>query len=80
MAKKSEPRKVGGSLSSIIDDINKQFGAGSIMRLGEDPAPLETISSGILPLDLALGVGGLPRGRIVEFFGPPSSRSEEHTS
>jgi recombination protein RecA len=73
MAKKSEPRKIGGSLSSIIDDINKQFGAGSIMRLGEDPAPLETISSGILPLDLALGVGGLPRGRIVEFFGPPSS-------
>jgi recombination protein RecA len=73
MAKKtSAPR--GGSLASVIDSINQQFGAGAIMRLdNSDIVPVETISTGILPLDMALGVGGLPRGRIVEFFGPTSS-------
>lgn len=70
MAKKaSDP-----SLDDVLDDINKTFGAGTIVRLSsEEVEQVETISTGILPLDLALGVGGLPRGRIVEFFGPPSS-------
>jgi recombination protein RecA len=73
MAKKpSAPR--GGSLASVINSINAQFGEGSIMRLDDtDIVPVETVSTGILPLDIALGVGGLPRGRIVEFFGPTSS-------
>jgi len=62
------------SLASVLEEINKQFGAGSIMSLSEsDVVPVDVIPTGILPLDLALGVGGLPRGRIVEFFGPPSS-------
>jgi recombination protein RecA len=54
--------------------IKKQFGDGSIMRLsGEDVAPVEVIPTGSLGVDLALGVGGLPRGRIVEIYGPESS-------
>lgn len=57
-----------------IEQIQKQFGRGSIMRLGETPqAPVEVIKTGILPLDIALGVGGIPRGRIIEIFGPESS-------
>jgi len=73
MARKSTA-STSGSLESVLQDINKQFGAGSIMRLtGEDIKPVETIPTGILPLDLALGVGGLPKGRIVEMYGPPSS-------
>jgi recombination protein RecA len=74
MAKKSSPSTVGNSLESIIEDINKQFGAGSIMRLNSNEVlPVEVISTGILPLDMALGAGGLPKGRIIEFYGPPSS-------
>ena len=62
------------NLASVLAEINKQFGAGSIMSLSQsDVVPVDVITTGILPLDLALGVGGLPRGRIVEFFGPPSS-------
>lgn len=62
------------TLDSVLDEINKQFGPGTIVRLGADEVqPIDTISTGVLPLDLALGIGGLPRGRIVEFFGPPSS-------
>jgi len=72
MAKKTNTEV--NSLESILEEINKQFGAGSIMRLnGSDITPVEVIPTGILPLDLALGVGGLPKGRIVEFYGPPSS-------
>jgi len=71
VAKKSSD---ANNLDAILDEINKQFGAGSIMRLNESQIiPVEIISTGILPLDMALGVGGLPKGRIVEFFGPPSS-------
>jgi recombination protein RecA len=71
MAKKSSSKN---SLDSIIDEINKQFGVGSIMRLnGSDVVPVEVIPTGILPLDIALGVGGLPKGRIIEMYGPPSS-------
>lgn len=57
-----------------IEQIQKQFGKGAIMRFGQGPAvPVETISTGIISLDLALGVGGIPRGRIIEIFGPESS-------
>ncbi len=58
-----------------IDQIEKRFGKGSIMKLGESAGipPVEAISSGSLALDLALGVGGIPRGRITEIFGPEAS-------
>src|SRR5579884_3868727 len=57
-----------------LGQIEKQFGEGSIMRMGDAPSmTIETISTGAMALDLALGVGGLPRGRIVERYGPESS-------
>ena len=63
------------ALEMALSSIEKQFGKGSIMRLGEASAKLqvETISTGILTLDLALGVGGVPRGRVIEIYGPESS-------
>jgi len=62
------------ALQSAITAIEKDFGKGSIMRLGENTAmDVETIPTGALSLDLALGVGGLPRGRVVEIYGPESS-------
>lgn len=63
------------ALEMALSTIEKQFGKGSIMRLGEASAKLqvETISTGILTLDLALGVGGVPRGRVIEIYGPESS-------
>ena len=63
------------ALSGALAQIEKQFGKGSVMRLGDDVPQLavETISTGSLGLDVALGVGGLPRGRIVEIYGPESS-------
>ena len=63
------------SLDMAITQIDKQFGKGSIMRLGEQK-PLEagnSISTGALSLDIALGVGGVPKGRIIEIYGPESS-------
>lgn len=61
-------------LEQALDDIRSKFGDGSIMRLGErNTANVEVIPTGILPLDVALGIGGLPRGRIVEIFGPEGS-------
>ena len=63
------------ALSAAIAQIERSFGKGSVMRLGQD-APLvaiESISSGSLGLDIALGIGGLPRGRVVEIYGPESS-------
>ena len=61
-------------LEQALDDIRSKFGDGSIMRLGErNTANVEVIPTGILPLDVALGIGGLPRGRIVEVFGPEGS-------
>ncbi|MBI4009171.1 recombinase RecA [Candidatus Roizmanbacteria bacterium] len=57
-----------------IEQIQKQFGKGSIMRLGEGPATsVDVLKTGILPLDIALGVGGIPKGRIIEIFGPEAS-------
>jgi recombination protein RecA len=62
------------ALESTIKNIEKQFGRGAIMRLGENShMNVEVISTGCMSLDLALGVGGLPRGRVVEIFGPESS-------
>ncbi|MCU0882403.1 MAG: recombinase RecA [Hyphomonadaceae bacterium] len=63
------------ALESALSQIERAFGKGSIMRLGEtDPkVQIESVSTGSLSLDIALGIGGLPRGRIVEIFGPESS-------
>src|SRR6267378_1925823 len=63
------------ALDLAVSQIEKQFGKGSIMRLGgiDSTADLDAISSGSLSLDLALGVGGYPRGRVIEVFGPESS-------
>lgn len=61
-------------IDAAISSITKSYGEGSIMRLGEDHAlSLEAISTGSLALDMALGVGGVPRGRVVEIYGPESS-------
>jgi recombination protein RecA len=63
------------AIGSVVGDIEKQFGKGAIMRLGADQARPEVgiVSTGSLGLDIALGTGGLPRGRIVEVYGPESS-------
>ena len=62
------------SLDDALAQINKDFGKGAVMRLGDaEQMKVETFSTGSLGLDLALGVGGLPRGRVVELFGPESS-------
>ena len=63
------------ALAAALSQIDKQFGKGSIMRLGDSDAikDIEVVSTGSLGLDIALGVGGLPRGRVVEIYGPESS-------
>ncbi len=62
------------ALDAALSQIEKQFGKGSIMRMGEAPDfAIEAIPTGALALDLALGIGGLPRGRVVEIYGPESS-------
>jgi recombination protein RecA len=62
------------ALEAALAQIDKQFGKGSIMRLGDDTrAPIEVIPTGSIALDVALGIGGLPRGRVVEIYGPESS-------
>ena len=63
------------ALELAISQIEKHFGKGSIMKLGEAAvgSPIESIPSGSLALDLALGVNGIPRGRITEIFGPEAS-------
>jgi recombination protein RecA len=63
------------ALAAALGQIEKQFGKGSVMRLGDAAASydIETVSTGSLGLDIALGIGGLPRGRVVEIFGPEAS-------
>src|SRR6187402_125131 len=62
------------ALESALAQIDKQYGKGSVMRLGEEVrAPIEIIPTGSIALDVALGIGGLPRGRVVEIYGPESS-------
>jgi recombination protein RecA len=62
------------ALEAALGQIDRQFGKGSVMRLGEDSRPpIEVIPTGAIALDIALGIGGLPRGRVVEIFGPESS-------
>jgi recombination protein RecA len=62
------------ALEAALAQIDRNFGKGSVMRLGDETrAPVEVISTGSTALDVALGIGGLPRGRIVEIYGPESS-------
>src|SRR5690349_24595666 len=62
------------ALASALGQIEKQFGKGAVMRMGDRSAEaIDTVSTGSLGLDVALGVGGLPRGRVVEIYGPESS-------
>jgi len=63
------------ALDMTVQYVEKRFGKGSLMRLGETGSRMqvETISTGALTLDLALGIGGIPRGRIVEIYGPEGS-------
>ncbi len=68
------PKDRDKSLDAALAQIDRQFGKGSIMRLGDDTRPpIEVIPTGSVALDVALGIGGLPRGRIVEVYGPESS-------
>ncbi len=78
VVKKDVSDKISDKIKALdvaLGQIEKQFGKGSIMRLGEDKAlvHVEVIPTGALSLDIALGVGGMPRGRVVEIFGPESS-------
>ena len=66
------------ALSAALSQIERQFGKGSVMKLGKNDRSMdvETVSSGSLGLDIALGIGGLPRGRIVEIYGPEVLRQD----
>ena len=63
------------ALAAALGQIERQFGKGSVMRLGDADVgkDIQAISTGSLGLDIALGIGGLPRGRVVEIYGPESS-------
>ncbi len=73
--KEKKDEKTSAALSAVIAQIQKEFGEGAIMRLGDEQARVSVpfIPTGALTLDLALGIGGVPRGRVVEIFGPESS-------
>jgi recombination protein RecA len=71
---KKDAKAKDAALEAAVNQIETQFGQGSLMRLGGDSVvPVEAIPTGALSLDIALGIGGVPRGRIIEIFGPESS-------
>jgi len=71
---KNEQRRKIKSFTAYLDKLEKSYGKGTIMKLGDSVIePMETISTGSISLDIALGVGGLPKGRIIEIYGPESS-------
>ena len=63
------------ALAAALGQIERQFGKGTVMRMGDAPAArdIDAISTGSLGLDIALGIGGLPKGRVIEIYGPESS-------
>ena len=70
-AKTSEKRQ---GIDSVVDEIKQKFGEGMIMKLGEiKKVDVEVVPTGSISLDIALGIGGMPRGRVVEIYGPESS-------
>jgi recombination protein RecA len=72
--KAKEEKNTDKALEQVLKDIEKQFGAGAIMKLGaEEHIKIDVTSSGSIALDVALGVGGFPKGRIIEIYGPESS-------
>lgn len=74
MAKANENNGKEKALEIALGDLRKRFGEGAVMRLGErNELQIETIPTGCLSLDIALGIGGLPRGRVIEIYGPESS-------
>src|SRR5919107_3849612 len=72
---RDERNERGKAVELAVGQIEKQFGKGSIMRLGQRGAvqPIDSIPTGAISLDYALGIGGVPRGRVIEIFGPESS-------
>src|SRR3712207_6845766 len=73
-AKSTAPTGKWGAVESAIDQIRDKFGDGSIMRIADTKAlNVEGIPTGSISLDMALGIGGIPRGRIIEIYGPESS-------
>ena len=74
-SKKDAAKGLPPTLANVLAQIQKEFGEGSIMRLGSEGEvqKIDHIPTGALPLDIALGIGGVPKGRIIEIFGPESS-------
>ncbi len=74
MSKMASKGSKDKNLEAVLADIEKQFGKGAVMRLGDNPhMKMDVVSSGCLSLDIALGIGGYPKGRIIEIYGPESS-------
>ena len=72
--KKKEMQAKGGSVDHVVDEVREKFGEGMLMKLGDvRRVDVKSIPTGAISLDLALGIGGVPRGRIVEIYGPESS-------
>ena len=74
MAAKNNGDARTATLEKTLDNLNKRFGEGAIMRLGDaHHMEVESIPTGSISIDIALGVGGVPRGRVIEIYGPESS-------